>query len=290
MNASFIAEKEPTLPESQRQALLTLLDDEDPVVYETVRQKIISCGEGALNWLQPHLSSRKPLFRRRVQEIVEHLARQTADTRFLSFCVSQGEDLDAEQGVWLLAQTRYPDTHAVAYQAVLDSYADDLRNRINPGAPARQTLETLNQYLFEELGFRGNEVDYYHPDNSYLNRVMDFRTGNPVSLCLVYLFLGWRLRLPLSGIGLPGHFLCRFQSSLSEIYVDAFNHGRLLTRADCVRYLVQTSQGLQDGFLTPMRPRRILLRICSNLHQVYLQRKEAREAERLKRYVVALAK
>jgi regulator of sirC expression with transglutaminase-like and TPR domain len=290
MSASFIAEKEPTLPESQRRALLTLLDDEDPIVYETVRQKIVSCGEAALTWLQPHLSSRKPLLRRRVQDIVDLLARQSADTRFLSFCVSQGEDLDAEQGVWRLAQTRYPDTHTVAYQALLDSYADDLRDRIDPGAPARQTLETLNQYLFEELGFRGNEVDYYHPDNSYLNRVMDFRTGNPVSLCLVYLFLGWRLRLPLSGIGLPGHFLCRFQSSLSEIYVDAFNHGRLLSRADCVRYLVQTSQGLQDGFLTPMRPRRILLRICSNLHQVYLQRKETREAERLKRYVVALAK
>ena len=290
MSSSFIAEKEPALSESQRQALLTLLSDEDLAVYQMVRQKIVSCGDAALGWLQPHLLSREPLLRRRVQEIVDHLARQTADTRFLAFCVSQGEDLDAEQGVWLLAQTRYPDAHAVAYQAVLDSYADDLRGRIDSGTPARQILETLNRYLFEELGFRGNELDYYHPDNSYLNRVMDFRTGNPVSLCLLYLFLGRRLHLPLAGIGLPGHFLCRFQSSTSEIYVDAFNRGRLLTRADCIRYLVQTSQGLQDGFLTPMRPRRILLRVCSNLHQIYLQMKEPREAERLKRYVVALAK
>ncbi len=290
MSSSFITEKEPALSESQRTALLTLLGDEDQAVYQTVREKILSCGEMALGWLQPHLLSREPLFRRRVQEIVEHLARQTADTRFLAFCVSQGEDLDTEQGVWLLSQTRYPDAHAIAYQAVLDAYAADLRDRIDLGAPARQILGIFNQYLFEELGFRGNELDYYHPDNSYLNRVMDFRTGNPLSLCLIYLFLGWRLKLPLTGIGLPGHFLCRYQSSTSEIYIDAFNRGRLLTRADCVRYLVQTSQGLQDGFLTPMRPRRILLRICSNLHQVYLQLKDTREAERLKRYVVALAK
>ena len=127
-------------------------------------------------------------------------------------------------------------------------------------------------------------------ENSYLNSVIDRRTGNPISLCMVYLFLSRRLHLPVTGIGMPGHFLCRFQCSTDELYIDAFNRGKLLTRTDCVKYLVQTNYGFQDGLLSPATPRRILLRMCSNLHQIYLHLKLAEETARLQRYIVALAK
>ena len=119
---------------------------------------------------------------------------------------------------------------------------------------------------------------------------MDRRTGNPVSLSLVYLFVSRRLRLPVAGIGMPGHFLCRFQCSTDEIFIDAFNRGRLLTKADCVKYLLNTSYGFQEGLLAPATPRRILLRMCSTLHQIYSHLKQASEISRVQRYIVALAK
>jgi regulator of sirC expression with transglutaminase-like and TPR domain len=96
--------------------------------------------------------------------------------------------------------------------------------------------------------------------------------------------------LPVAGIGMPGHFLCRFQCSTDELYIDAFNRGKLLSRTDCVKYLVQTNYGFQEGLLSPATPRRILLRMCSNLHQIYLHLKLAEETARLQRYIVALAK
>src|SRR5438876_1144393 len=83
---------------------------------------------------------------------------------------------------------------------------------------AEAVLGVINQHLFTELGFHGNEQNYYEPDNSYLNRVLDRRTGNPISLCLIYLLIARRLRLPIAGIGMPGHFLVRYQSSTAEIY------------------------------------------------------------------------
>jgi regulator of sirC expression with transglutaminase-like and TPR domain len=290
MSAAVIAENGVALSQSQQMALVKLLADEDPTVYHTIRQRILDCGPSASGWLQPHLLSGEPLLRRRVQSIVEHLARRTADDRFLTFCLSQGEDLDLERGVWMLAQTRYPDINVAAYQALLDSYAADLEDRLEAGSKPRETLEHVNRYLFGELGFQGNELNYYEADNSYLNRVLDRRTGNPISLCLLFVLIARRLRLPLTGIGMPGHFLCRYQSPTEEIYIDAFNQGRLLSKADCIRYLVQTSQGFQAGFLAPAPPRRILLRICSNLHQIHQQLKQPDEAERFKRYLVALAK
>ncbi len=291
MSSAIAIEKSQALSESQRTALIKLLSDEDPAVYRLVREKILFYGQAAIAWMRPHVLSSDPVLRRRVQEVIEHLARRSADNRFLAFCLSQhGEDLDVEQGSWLLSQTRYPDINVLAYQALFDSYAGDLRERIDFGAKPDQILATINQYLYSELGFHGNEQNYYEPENSYLNRVIDRRTGNPISLCMVYLFLCRRLHLPVAGIGMPGHFLCRFQCSTDELYIDAFNRGKLLSRTDCVKYLVQTNYGFQEGLLAPATPRRILLRMCSNLHQIYLHLKWADETARLQRYIVALAK
>src|ERR1043166_4413497 len=291
MNSSVVTENSPALSETQRTALIKLLSDEDAAVYHVVRGKILSYGQSASVWMQPHVLSSDPVLRRRAQEIIDYLARQSADNRFLAFCLSQhGEDLDVEQGSWLLAQTRYPDINVAAYQALLDNYAGDLREQIDFGAKPDQILAAINQYLYSELGFHGNEQNYYEPENSYLNRVIDRRTGNPISLCMVYLFLARRLHLPVAGIGMPGHFLCRFQCPTDELYIDAFNRGKLLSRTDCVTYLVQTNYGFQEVLLAPATPRRILLRMCSNLHQIYLHLKLADETARLQRYIVALAK
>ena len=278
------------LSASQRAALLNLLADEDPSIYQTVRERILSCGPSVAGWLRPHTLSREPLLRRRAQEIVRHFERQSADNSFLAFCLKHGEDFDLERGIWLLAQTQYPQINIEAYEAVLDSYAAALQERIDFGKPAKEILRVMQRYLFGELGFAGNETDYYDPENNYLTRVMDRRTGNPINLCLLYLLLGRRLRLPIAGIGLPGHFICRYQSSADEFYIDAFNGGKLLTKADCVKYLVHGHYGVRDDFLVPASPRRLLLRVCANLHQIYLHLESPEETTRVQRYLVALAR
>jgi regulator of sirC expression with transglutaminase-like and TPR domain len=278
------------LSERQKRALISLLADEDPAVYRVVRTKLLSYGNVVSDWLRPYLLSSDPTMRRRAHEIVTHIARQKADTDFLAFCLKQGEDFDIEHAALLLAHTQYPDINLSGYVALFDSFAADLRERIDFKAGPEPILATVNQYLFAELGFTGNEQNYYDPDNSYLNRVVDRRTGNPISLCLVYMLVARRLKLPIAGIGLPGHFVCRYQSTTEEIYIDAFNSGKLLTKADCIKYLLHTNHSLQEGHLVPVTARRMLLRICANLHQIYTQLELADDISRLQRYVVALAK
>lgn len=278
------------LSESRREALLTLLADEDAAVYQKIRQKILSLGPSASDWLRPHTLSRDPALRRRTQEIVLRFDRQSADNVFLGFCLKHGEELDLEEGAWLLAQTQYPEINTVGYRALLDSFADDLRERTEHSSDHEELLKAVNKYLFQDLGFSGNEQDYYDPENSYLNRVLDRRTGNPINLCVLYMLLCRRLYLPVAGIGLPGHFLCRYQSSSAAVYIDAFHAGRLLNKADCVRYLLQGNYSVRDEYLAPLSPRRILLRICTNLHQVYLHLDKSEDATRVQRYLVALAR
>jgi len=278
------------LTESQRAALISLLVDDDPAIYQMVRGRILSYGQAACEWLRPHLLSADPVMRRRALEIVHHLARQNSDGRFLAFCLNNGEELDLELAVGLLAQTQYPDTNIHAYQALYDAWALELRERIDFAAQPEQVLGTFNKYIFDELGFAGNEHYEDNPENCYINRVVDRRLGNPISLCALYLFLARRLQMPISGIGLPGHFICRFQSTTREIYIDVFARGRFWTKADCIKHLIKTKHGLQDGYLSPISGRRILLRMCANIHQSCSNLEMTEEAARMQRYLVALAK
>jgi regulator of sirC expression with transglutaminase-like and TPR domain len=273
---------------NQKAALVNLLSDEDPAVYRTIREKILSYGPQAASWLRPHTLSEDPLLRRRAQELVLHFDRQLADDAFLAFCLQHGENFDLEQSAWLFAQTRYPHINPEAYRALLDDFASDLRDRVDFSAKPKEILATLNTTLFSELGFTGNEENYYDPENSYLNRVIDRRTGNPINLSLLYILVARRLNLPVAGIGLPGHFICRYQSSAAEVYIDAFNHGKLLAKADCIQYLLQGNFAMREDYLTPLSPRRVLRRICGNLHQIYQKLGWADEVTRLQRYCIAL--
>ena len=280
----------PPADDRERAALLNLLGDADPVVFAAVRERILSLGPDVCEWLRPHALSSDAILRKHARAILHHFESRDADHEFLSFCLRHGEDLDLETGAFKLAGTTYPELNPAAYHAVLDEFAEALRGRINPDAKPRAQLATINLYLFTELGFRGNEESYFDPKNSYLNQVLDRRTGNPISLCLVYTLLARRLQLPITGIGLPGHFVCRYQSSRDSVYIDAFDRGRLLTKTDCVQYLIHSAFGLHEQFLTPVPPRRWLLRLCGNLHQSYLHLEQHDDATRMQGYIMALSR
>jgi len=280
----------PALVEKQRAALISLLADEDPGIYQIVRGKLISYGRPVCEWLRPYRLSADPVLRRRAQEIVHHFLREDYDAQFIAFCLNTGEELDLEHGAGLLALTEYPEAHLGGYQALFDCWAAELRTRIEFTTDADRILSTINAYLFDELGFRGNEQYGDSPESAYVNRVVDTRTGNPITLCAVYLFITRRLKLPITGIGLPYHFVCRYQSSVREVYIDAFRQGRFWSKADCIKHLLNTNHGLHEGYLAPVTPRRILLRMCANLHQTYSHLEMSEAANRIQRYLVALAK
>ena len=278
------------LADSKKSALLALLADEDPSVFEAIRGEIISYGPTVSTWLRDYALDENPLLRRRTQEIITHFDRLEADTKFHAFCLNHGETFDLEEACWLLSKTVYPRMNPVAYSAILDDHAHNLMQKIDFGAEPEGIIASINHYLFKSIGYQGNEEEYYSAENSYLNRVIDLRSGNPISLCIIYLLACQRLGLPVTGIGLPGHFLCRFQNSRQELYIDAFNLGRVLTKTDCMKYLKQSGYEFHETFLMPSSPRRILLRICSNLHQIYLHDGQKKDAARLQGYIVSLSK
>jgi regulator of sirC expression with transglutaminase-like and TPR domain len=141
--------------------------------------------------------------------------------------------------------------------------------------------------LFKTLGFRGNREDYLDPDNSYLNRVLDRRLGIPITLAAVYLFVARRLRLPLVGVNMPGHFLLRWHGTDTTFYIDAFNEGLLLNEDQCRDFCITNGFGV-ESLREPATPRQILLRMCRNLHGIYRETDPDR-AEHFGRYLALLS-
>jgi regulator of sirC expression with transglutaminase-like and TPR domain len=161
-----------------------------------------------------------------------------------------------------------------AYLDLLDKIAQGAQSSIRATKTDLGLVEALNRYLFTELNFYGNSADYYHPDNSFLNRVLELKTGIPISLSIVYLEVGWRLGLPLWGIGLPGHFIVGYGLSDDPIYIDVFNQGRILSEDDCLAICHVPPAGyvgFREEFLRPMTKKAILFRMLVNLKQIYVR-------------------
>lgn len=287
MPASKVPER---LTSAQRDALVSLLSDEDPNVYRVVRAKLLSFGHEAMDWLKPHRLSDNLVLRRRANAIIDTLLRQDGDNAFLAFCLHRGDDLDLEEGAWLLASTRYPEINVAAYSALLDEYADTLRPRIAEFTQGHEIVGAIVKHLFSELQFTGNEVGYLAPENSYLNQVLDHRLGDAISLSIVFLCVAKRLKLPVVGIGLPDHVICRYQTATEELFIDPFNRGRMLSKMECVKFLHHVPLIDQAKCMTPASPRKLLIRLCSKLHQSYQVLRSPEETERVQRYMVALVR
>ena len=172
-----------------------------------------------------------------------------------------------------IAQEEYWDMDASVYLEALDLMAAEVRSRLPKNRYPLKVIQILNQYLFEEKGYTGNKVNYYDPDNSCLNRVIDRRLGIPITLSLVYLEIANRLQFPMVGVGMPGHFLVRPVIDEMEVFVDPFNQGETLFVADCKEkfHLIYPGAEWQDGFLSGVLPKHFLARMLMNLKAIYLQ-------------------
>jgi regulator of sirC expression with transglutaminase-like and TPR domain len=174
-----------------------------------------------------------------------------------------------------IASIETPDLDPQPYLAILDRIASGIASRLPSPAAGREFVAAANRYLFDELGFRGNEIDYNDPRNSCLNYVLDRRTGLPITLSVVYIEVARRLGQPVSGIGLPGHFIVEFNDREFAIYIDPFHSGRLLTADDCRQLARQRTGSDTDATaLAPVGTRYILVRMLNNMRSAYFRGKQ----------------
>jgi regulator of sirC expression with transglutaminase-like and TPR domain len=194
------------------------------------------------------------------------------------------QDLDLAEAALLLATTEYPALDVPAYLAQLDELAARLSERLPHTADLEQRVVSLNEFLFEELGFSGNTDNYYDPRNNFLNEVLDRKLGIPITLCILYMEIGRRVGLELEGVSFPGHFLVKFATDEGDVVLDPFAGGVPLTEEELVDRLEDTyGQHRIDNSALPQllaaaSKRDILVRMLRNLKVIYLHHERFEKA------------
>ncbi|HJQ32587.1 MAG TPA: transglutaminase-like domain-containing protein [Pyrinomonadaceae bacterium] len=202
----------------------------------------------------------------------DKLAAAEARARFAAEVSRPEAEIDLARAALLVGTEEEPGRASVERcLARLDEMGEEARAR----AVARggSHVEALNEYLFSEQGFVGNESDYYDPRNSMLHQVLGRRTGIPITLSIVYIEVGRRAGLRVEGVGLPGHFVVRAWEGEGEgVLVDPFNR-RTTDAEECQSRLDVIYDGhltLSDEHLRPVGARAILARLLGNLKAVYV--------------------
>ena len=179
-----------------------------------------------------------------------------------------------------IARVEYPELDVDLYRATLDRFADEARELVK--TRGRKGVERFNAYFFDTLGFHGNADDYYDPRNSYLNDVIERRTGIPITLSTIYCEVARRTGLQAHGVGFPGHFLAKCLLSDGDVIIDCFN-ARTVSREDCQELLNSFSPGgppVSDEMLEIASPRDILSRMLANLRRIHAGRGDFARAVR----------
>lgn len=183
-----------------------------------------------------------------------------------------------------IARIEYDDLDVAPYVASIDALAGTIADRLKPHATTEERVAMLNQHLYIEKQFLGNETSYYDPRNSCLNAVLDRKLGIPITLSLLYIEIGRRLGLDIAGVSFPGHFLVRVGCGEGLIVVDPFNGGATLTMADLHEQVIRVhgpvaaQQMDVADMLAPATRCDIMTRILRNLKKIYMESGEIDKA------------
>lgn len=267
------------LDETALRSLVALLDDEDPRSLELVRRRLFDVGTAAIPYLEAAREASPPEFAARLEAMTEELRFRELKSEFLTLAAERVPDL--ETGAFLLSRFVRPSADHGVYRLWLDRVSAAVAETIPEDATTSEGVQRLSAHLFQSLGFAGNEANYYDPDNSCLSRVIDTRRGIPVTLSILYLLVAKRLKLPVYGVGTPGHFLLGYREDGEAHFLDAFRSGRPLAASEVRRMLVRNGYEFRPEYLKPVGPREILARMMRNLLSILQKNGSVERAERL---------
>lgn len=218
------------------------------------------------------------------EDFTSDISQQRVRKAFEALIAGEDAAINLAQAALLIANEEYPDLDIEHYMAKLDYLAQQVRREIglsNADAvhqlPQERVIEGMNRVLFDQEHFHGNTSNYYNPCNSFLNDVLERRTGIPISLSLLYMEIGRRLGMQIDGIGLPWQFVVRCSLPGGIIYIDPYEGGRMLSEQECRERVTRVLKGkvsFDPRWLEPVSHRQLLVRLLSNLKYIYFRQGE----------------
>jgi len=277
-------------------ALITLLDDPNDTIYESVEKKLIEIGPIIIPDLKNAWNnSEDELFLERSSLIISRVQFDDTFGKFKNW-VDQDDDnlLDA---AFLIAKYHSPDLDYNSINQKIEEIKRDAWLQMNDNLTPLEQIRVINHTIYSTHKFSRNNTDFYSPKNSYLNLVLETKKGNPISLAILYLIVTEKLKLPVYGVNLPKNFILAYaeelynaeletdlEDKIVSFYINPYNNGAVLTKREIDYFLKQQKIKPQDYFYSPCNNKTIIQRLLLNLIYTYERQKDLEKVEDLKKF------
>lgn len=259
--------------EKEIKAMITLLDDPDDEIREQVENHLVLLGETVI----PHLEEANdgkldPEFHLKIEVLKHRINFNTVKDKMKSWNQSGCKDL--LEGMWLICKYEHPE---LDIQVLRDKIAEiycAVFLELNENLTALEQIKVLNFIFFNVFKFTGNTTQFYKPENYLLNKVMDEKKGNPISLCIIYMLVAKTLKLPVYGVNLPNLFVLTYKKDDLQFYINVFNKGVVFTRKEIEEYLQQLNVPSKPEYFEPCDYSIIIERVIKNLIIAYEKKGE----------------
>ncbi len=275
--------------EAEIKALVSLLDDEDTQIISHVEEKILSLGTTIIPFLEQEWESNfNPQVQRRIEELIHTLQFELLKERIREWYGSNDHDLIT--GMWLVATYQYPDIELLKLKQELEQIYYETWLEFKPDLYPFDQVKIINGVFFNKLRFGANTKNFHSPGNSMINVVLETKKGNPITLCVLYMLVAQKLKLPVYGVNLPNLFVLTYKDEVNtQFYINAFNKGLIFSRQDIENYINELHLAPQSSFFEPCSNLDIIRRVFRNLIMSFDKMGEHAKAEEVKELLLLIA-
>ncbi|TAF77595.1 MAG: hypothetical protein EAZ53_02380 [Bacteroidetes bacterium] len=253
------------MDEKNMKALVSLLSDDDTEILEHVEKQILMLGGTLIPYLESEWENTfNPIVQKRIEDLIHTLQFSQLKIRLNTWKESENRDL--LEGLWMVATYQYPDLEIEKLQTELDQLYYDVWVEIKMNDDFDfDKIKAFNNAFFNKLKFTANTKNFHSINNSMINLVLESRKGNPISLCVIYMMIAQKLKMPVFGVNLPNLFILTYKIESTQFYINAFNKGLIFTKEDISNYVSHLNLKDNDMFYEPCNNLDIIRRVLRNM-------------------------
>ncbi|MBB2151114.1 transglutaminase-like domain-containing protein [Pedobacter gandavensis] len=257
-------------------ALVKLLDDPDPEIFQHIEKRLLEYGEEVVHFLENAWEqSLDAVLQERIENVV-HKIQFNSVKEDLNLWYHSGA-FDLLQGALVINRYQYPDLNEEKIQLQMEEIKREVWLGLQYEMSSIEKIKLINHVFYNVYGFSGNTKNHHDPQNSYINQVLDSKKGNQISLAIIYSTIAQKLDIPVYGVNLPQHFILGYidESKREDkefgvlFYINAFNKGAIFGKHDVDQFLRQLNLDPLPGFYAPCSNVEIIRRIIRNLISSY---------------------
>jgi regulator of sirC expression with transglutaminase-like and TPR domain len=250
-------------------AMIQLLDDSDSEVVQMVEAQMRSLGYSIIPTLEAEWEqlSFNPYLQTKIEDLIHEFQLDLLKNRLTLW--KEGGGMDLLEGMWIISTYRYPDLTYAELQATMEQLYFEVWPQMRDDLHPIDQLKILNSVMFDQLKFGANTKNFHAANNSFINVVLDSKKGNPISLCVLYMWISQKLGMPVYGVNLPNLFVLTYKKDELQFYINVFNKGLIFNKTDIDNYIAQLNLEQNEIYYQPCSNLEIVRRVLRNLILAY---------------------